>query len=115
MFERKTTPDPVVGNWYRRLDNRDEFVVVATDQDSGTVEVQFFNGDVSEFSADDWDAFELELIDAPEDWSGAMEPVDDSEESEPSSTPRLRAGFEEEDILRFEDESERQSHPSDLP
>lgn len=115
MFERKTTPDPIVGNWYRRLDNRDEFVVVATDEDSGTVEVQFFNGDVTEFSADDWEAFELELIEAPEDWSGALEPVDDSEELEPSSTQKLRSGFEEEDILLFEDETERQSHPSDLP
>jgi hypothetical protein len=113
MFETRINPDPIVGNWYRRLDNYDEFVVVAIDEDSGNIEVQFFNGDVTEITPDEWEAFDLEVIAEPEDWSGALEPVDDSEESEPSSMQPLRAEYEEEDLLRMEDEAERETRPTD--
>lgn len=115
MFERRNVPDPIVGNWYRRIDNADEFEVVAIDEDSGSVEVQFFDGDVSEFGPDEWKAFDLEIIAAPEDWSGALEPVDESEELEPGSQKQMRAGFEEEDALLIEEqaEQERRSVPRD--
>lgn len=112
MFERRNIPDPIVGNWYRRKDNADEFEVVAVDEDSGSIEVQFFDGDVTEFSLDEWNAFELEIIEAPEDWSGALEPVDDSEDLEPRSQQHLREGFEEEDALLIEEESERDRRSS---
>lgn len=107
MFERRVIPDPIVGNWYRRRDNADEFEVVAVDDDSSAVEVQFFDGDVTEFSLDEWNAFDLEVIEPPEDWSGALEPVDDSEELEPGSRQHLREDFEEEDALLIGEESER--------
>ena len=38
-----TSPSPVVGDWYRRMDGA-LFEVVAIDRDDSTVEVQHFDG-----------------------------------------------------------------------
>lgn len=108
MYENRTSPEPIIGSWYHRSNDWEEFEVVAIDEDAGTVEVQFFNSDVTEFSMDEWQSFDLEIIEPPEDWSGALEPVDDSEELEPSSRQSLREGFEEEDVLLFEDQEDRE-------
>ncbi|HXH04040.1 MAG TPA: DUF6763 family protein [Candidatus Competibacteraceae bacterium] len=68
--------DPIVGNWYRNLESADEFEVVALDEDAGTVEIQYFGGEVEELDLDEWYELPLEPMDAPEDWSG---PFDDLE------------------------------------
>src|SRR6202789_2116193 len=67
---------PIVGQWYRGSTN-ELFEVVAIDDQDETIEVQYFDGTVTEIEFDSWNEQLLdELIDAadaPEDWSGAID------------------------------------------
>jgi hypothetical protein len=67
---------PIVGQWYRGATN-ELFEVVAIDDQDETIEVQYFDGTVTEIEFDSWNEQLLdELIDAadaPEDWSGAID------------------------------------------
>ena len=62
-----------VGSWYSSTDGG-QFKVVAINEDDETIDIQYFNGDIGEVSLDTWYEMELELMAAPEDWSG---PFDD--------------------------------------
>jgi hypothetical protein len=68
---------PVPGHWYRNP-NGSLFEVVAVDEDDATVEVQHFDGTLDEIDLEAWPALVIEAVDAPEDWSGAidMDPED---------------------------------------
>jgi hypothetical protein len=68
---------PVIGQWYRRT-NGTLLKVVAADEEDATIEVQFFDGTVDELDLDTWQGMMLELVGAPEDWSGSvdMDPED---------------------------------------
>ena len=70
-----TEVDPIVGNWYRHLDKGQSFEVVAVDEDSGTVDIQHFDGDVEEISFDNWYQLEVDISEPPEDWTGAMDDI----------------------------------------
>ncbi len=67
---------PQRGHWYKRADLNTIFEVVALDDDEGTIEVQYFGGEVEELDLNSWELLELSQAAAPEDWSGALE-VDD--------------------------------------
>jgi hypothetical protein len=67
---------PVVGQWYRG--GTDElFEVVAIDDQDETIELQYFDGSVTEVDFEFWNDQQrdemLEAADAPEDWSGAID------------------------------------------
>ena len=81
-----TSPSPVVGDWYRRMDGA-LFEVVAIDRDDSTVEVQHFDGTLEEFDLESWDEQQFEEAGAPEDWSGSVdvEPEDVENEREAST------------------------------
>src|ERR1700743_2654073 len=67
---------PIVGEWYRGGTN-ELFEVVAIDDQDETIEIQYFDGSVTEIDFESW--YEqlreglLEAADAPEDWSGAVD------------------------------------------
>jgi hypothetical protein len=67
---------PVVGQWYRGNTN-ELFEIVAIDEQDETIEIQFFDGTVTEMEFDAWNQQVLDQIldaaDAPEDWSGAVD------------------------------------------
>lgn len=65
--------EPGVGNWYHRLDTDAQFQVVAMDEDEGLIEIQYFEGDVEELDLDTWQELDIELAEAPEDWTGPMD------------------------------------------
>lgn len=67
--------EPRVGDWYETLEGR-TFEVVAVDEDEGTVEIQYFDGDVEELDVDTWSDLELQSAAEPKDWTG---PFDDLE------------------------------------
>ena len=73
-----TSPSPVVGDWYRRMDGA-LFEVVAIDRDDSTVEVQHFDGTLEEFDLESWEEQEFEEAQAPEDWTGSVD-VDPEED-----------------------------------
>lgn len=68
--------DPIVGNWYRHLDKGQMFLVIAVDDGDSTVELQHFDGDIEEVSMVAWRAMDLEICEAPEDWTGPMDDIE---------------------------------------
>ncbi len=64
---------PERGQWYKRPDLNDLFEVVAIDDDEGTIEIQYFNGEIEELDQASWKQLEIIGAAAPEDWSGALE------------------------------------------
>lgn len=102
-------PTPSIGEWYLDSETEEEFEVVAVDEDSGTVEVQYFDGAISEFNRDDWNGHKLSRIEAPEDWTGALEPVEpgdvnyDEESVDLPPKHALVPGFEQDEVLLTEE------------
>jgi len=80
---------PVVGLWYNHLDKGDLFQVVALDEQSGTIEIQEFDGDLAEIHLEEWRQMNIEAAAPPEDWTG---PVD---ELEPDDRGYSDTSFEE--------------------
>jgi len=73
--------EPEIGNWYQSS-NSLLFKVVAIDEDDETIEIQYFDGTLGELELELWDGLAPELLDAPDDWSG---PFDEMEDELPSS------------------------------
>jgi hypothetical protein len=65
--------DPLVGQWYAHMEKGQRFYVTACDEDTGTVEVQHFDGDIEEFSLEEWQELDIELSEEPENWAGALD------------------------------------------
>ncbi len=70
-MRHNTQPD--IGIWYRNQDISNVFEVVATDEDEGCVEIQYFTGEIDELDIETWYELDLKVIPAPEDWSGPYE------------------------------------------
>lgn len=73
-------------DWYRDETGR-VMQVILFDEDEATVEVQLFEGEITEFDLDNWYELELEAIDPPEDWSG---PFDDLVADDMGNTEKPR-------------------------
>jgi hypothetical protein len=67
---------PIVGQWYRGGTN-ELFEVVAIDHQDQTIEIQYFDGSVTEMEFDSWNEQlldeQIDAADPPEDWSGAVD------------------------------------------
>jgi len=68
--------NPQIGQWYLREDKGETFQVTGYDDESRTIEIQTFDGDLDEIDAEVWPMLPLALAEPPEDWTG---PVDDIE------------------------------------
>lgn len=66
--------DPVVGQWYQHRDKGELFEVLELAE--GVVDIQDFDGNLSEIDMDTWREMDIELAAEPEDWTG---PYDDIE------------------------------------
>ncbi len=64
-----TITDPTIGSWYKDVENNLTFKVVAIDEQDDTIEVQFTNGDISEYDNDTWYNSAFDNVEAPGDWS----------------------------------------------
>jgi hypothetical protein len=74
-----TEADPILESWYRHVDKGQRFQIIAVDEEEGLIEVQHFDGGLEELEITDWYQMELEPIEEPENWSGAVdiEEIDD--------------------------------------
>ena len=61
---------PELGEWYRRPDSREPFRVVAIDDGLGTIDIQYFTGDIEELELAVWLELAPRQIEPPEDWTG---------------------------------------------
>ena len=63
---------PKAGTWYE-TDEGAVFVVLAADDATGMVDVQFLGGGVDQFDRAVWRSLELIEIEPPEGWLGSMD------------------------------------------
>ena len=92
---------PTIGTWFRRS-NGALFEVVAVDEASTTVEIQFFDGTISEVELENWPDLLITEASAPEDWSGSVDM--DPEDFAGENNGEIPAGFH--DPLAFLDRKE---------
>lgn len=71
-----STADPLVGEWYHMPEKAQKFQVVAIDDHTDTVEIQYFDGTLDELDLAAWYALDVEHIEEPEDWTGPMESLE---------------------------------------
>src|SRR6202166_5290265 len=94
---------PVVGQWYRGVTN-ELFEVVAIDDQDETIEIQYFDGTVTEMDFDGWNEQlldrMLDMADAPEDWSGAVDVESEDLDRDFEDTPRTAWSTPEDRSLR---------------
>ena len=74
--------DPVVGKWYRDLDDDESFQVLSVNEDDALVEIQHVDGDIEEIDLDTWAELDVEPTEEPEGWSGstADDDLDDDDD-----------------------------------
>jgi hypothetical protein len=105
---------PIVGDWYRDRESEEKFEVTALDEDEGSIEVQYLDGEIAEFSTDDWSNLSLARTAPPEDWSGALEQVEDGdggydpESFDPPTGQRPLSGFEQDEVLLSDEVNSRE-------
>ncbi len=67
---------PEIGQWYARTDKGELFQVVGRDEHARTIEIQYFDGDLDEIEAEEWNALPLERTEPPEDSTAPMDDVE---------------------------------------
>ena len=60
---------PVVDHWYKDTETLHLFEVVDIDKSKGLIEIQYDNGDLGEYTHEDWRELVLLPSYAPEDWA----------------------------------------------
>lgn len=74
--------EPVPGQWYENLEEEESFRVLAVDEDSELVEIEYLDGDIEEIDLERWHEMDLELTQEPEGWSESDEGEDEDEEED---------------------------------
>lgn len=76
---------PDIGDWFIIVESDERFEVVAINDDGDSIDVQFFDGEITEYDRESWEQLDLKPCAPPEDWSGPFEidpeELDDTEES----------------------------------
>jgi len=57
---------PRIGSWYKDQDNGQCFEIVAIDDKQRTIEVQYYDGDISEFEIESWGSLNIYETEAPD-------------------------------------------------
>jgi len=70
---------PEIGLWYRDIQNR-LFEVVALDNEDA-IEVQYYDGNVTEFDRESWNLLCVNVISSPGDGLGPYEEMFDEDEN----------------------------------
>jgi hypothetical protein len=66
--------DPIVDQWYIHQDKGQMFRIVAADAATGSIEVQYFHGDVGQIERAAWRELDIEAAEPPEDWRISLKP-----------------------------------------
>jgi hypothetical protein len=64
---------PAVGKWYKDLQTNALFEIVAWDPQAHLIELQYLDGEITEYDLEAWRELTLESAEAPEDWRAAFE------------------------------------------
>jgi hypothetical protein len=99
---------PVVGLWYNHLDKGDLFQVVALDEQSGTIEIQEFDGDLDEIDLEEWRQMNIEAAAPPEDWTGPVDELEPDDRGYSDASYEERGAEQLEAVATWEDLVEEQ-------
>lgn len=96
-----TVADPIIGSWYKDVENNLMFKVVAIEESDDSIEVQYYNGDIGEYDHDSWYSSTFDYIEDPEDWSAPFDDIesDDLGYSDPDDHRRNPDGMDIDDYL----------------
>ena len=64
---------PIIGQWYQDAALNRLFEVVAVDEYSGSIDIQYEDGDVDELDLDAWTQMIIVAAAQPEDWRSSFE------------------------------------------
>ena len=78
---------PVISKWYQDVSEDEIFEVVAVDDDSGTIAIQYIDGDISEIDFETWQQMNLLPAEPPDDLR-ELEYLDDEELDNPRGNYR---------------------------
>ena len=68
---------PVPSAWYKDLQTHALFEVIDWDMDNQAIEIQYLDGEVTEYELEAWRDMLLEEVEAPEDWRAPFQLDDD--------------------------------------
>lgn len=68
---------PKLNAWYQDAQEDQIFEVIAIDDDDGTIEIQYYDGEVAELDFDSWKQMVVIPAQPPEDWRSSYELSDD--------------------------------------
>jgi|GEM_PF-1593188 len=71
--------DPEIGSWYRDIQNRLFEVIALEDED--TIEVQYYDGDITEYDRESWDLLCVNIVSEPGVGNGFEEGLIDDDET----------------------------------
>ncbi len=71
-----TVVDPIVGNWYKDVENKLTFKIIDIEENADSIEVQYLDGDIGEYDSDSWFSSTFDYIEAPEDWGAAYDDME---------------------------------------
>jgi hypothetical protein len=96
-----TVADPIVGSWYKDLENSFKFKVINVDDKNDSIEVQYLNGDIGEYDQESWYSSTFDYIEDPEDWSAPFDDLEDDDlgYSDPDDHRRNMEDVDIEDFL----------------
>ena len=64
---------PDIGDWYVDRQLKQPFEVVAIDDQAGTIEIQYLDGELSEVDVESWRQMPVSTSVPPEDWTAPYE------------------------------------------
>ena len=64
---------PIIGAWYQDATEDQIFEVVAVDEHTTTIEIQYLDGEISELDFETWQQMLLLSAKPPEDWRASYE------------------------------------------
>lgn len=72
--------EPIENEWYELADRGQSFCVVSVDEDEDIIEIQYPDGTIEELDFEAWEELAPDPIEAPADWVGAYEDLEEEEE-----------------------------------
>ena len=109
MARKRRITKPEAGDWYLDAGSREKFKVVDIDEQNADVDIQYFDGTIGELTCEEWNERPLVRIEAPEDWTGPMETLEEGDldfDEESFEMPRKHvplSGFETDELLQMDE------------
>ena len=96
---------PILDNWYQDIETSRSFRIVAIDEDTDSINIQYLNGDIGEYDFSSWSESALIPIEPPEDWSAPFDDLemDDLGYSDPDCHEPNQHGLTLDDFLDEQD------------